>query len=540
MENMAGPRLVDGRFELLGRLGGGGMGVVWRARDTVLGREVALKEVRPPDATLAAADPAAAYQVRERVLREARALARLQHPNVVGIHHIVDSPLYPHPWLVMELVTGGSLADRLTHGPLPVPEAARIGRGLLSALRAAHTAGIVHRDVKPANVLLRSDGTPVLTDFGIAALHDATTALTASGALIGSPEYIAPERLRGHDGGPASDLWSLGMLLYVAVEGYHPLRRDTTWATLAAVLDEPVPPPARAGHLAPVLTALLDRDPAARPDPDRLDHLLATAETACHTPPPAAVADLALADPGWPETVADRIPDAMTPVPLVPGVWADQTPPPHLRPRRRRRWPVLAAVLAVVAALAWTLDSTAGPTNGAAGSAHTILTAPTTGAVTTSAAPGSTATVPADLLTPAGLRQALAAMRPVMAGTKVYQLVVYPTYAIAEVPAAANPRLYDEVDYRDGQATRTPGGTVTPDQKTVDLKQYDWNTLPALLTKAPGALKVAHPVSRYLIIEPDLFDNTPVIAVYLADAYGSGYLTATPHGTVTSTHPQGS
>lgn len=278
--NTGGPetRLIDNRFELLERLGGGGMGLVWRARDTMLHREVALKEVRPPDPAMAAANPEAAHELRERVLREARALARLQHPHVAVIHHIVDTPDHPHPWLVMELVSGGSLADRIARGPLTVPEAARIGRGVLSALRAAHAAGIQHRDVKPGNVLLRADGTPVLTDFGIAAMQDANTSLTATGALIGSPEYIAPERIRGEEGNPSSDLWSLGMLLYVAVEGHHPLRRGTTLATLAAVLDEPLPPPTRSGSLGPVLAAVLARNPAVRPDAAQLDQALAAAE----------------------------------------------------------------------------------------------------------------------------------------------------------------------------------------------------------------------------------------------------------------------
>ncbi|MGW4897945.1 protein kinase domain-containing protein, partial [Kitasatospora sp. NPDC004240] len=276
-------RLVDGRFELLQRLGGGGMGLVWRARDNALHREVALKEVRPPDPAIAAADPDGARELRERVLREARALARLQHPNVVIIHHIVDSAEHPHPWLVMELVSGGSLADRLARGPLSVTEAARLGRGVLSALRAAHAAGIQHRDVKPGNVLLRPDGTPVLTDFGIAAMHGAT-ALTATGSLIGSPEFIAPERIRGEEGNPSSDLWSLGMMLYVAVEGHHPLRRATTLATLAAVLDEPLPPPVRCGPLGPLLSALLARDPAQRPDAEQLDRALAAAESGAPAP----------------------------------------------------------------------------------------------------------------------------------------------------------------------------------------------------------------------------------------------------------------
>ncbi|OPC83901.1 hypothetical protein B4N89_25840 [Embleya scabrispora] len=296
--------MIDGRFELLERLGGGGMGLVWRARDLALEREVALKEVRPPDPALLEDDPTAARMLRERVLREARSLARLNHPHVVTIHHIVDAAEVPHPWLVMELVPGGSLHDRLAHGPIAPAEAAAIGRGVLSALSAAHAAGIHHRDVKPGNVLLRADGSPVLTDFGIAALRESTS-LTATGDLIGSPEYIAPERIRGEEDNAASDLWSLGMMLYVAVEGEHPLRRATSLATLAAVLTETVPAPARAGALRPVLEALLVRDPAARPDAARLDALLAAAAgepgarpSSQHTTSALPVADALAWQPG--------------------------------------------------------------------------------------------------------------------------------------------------------------------------------------------------------------------------------------------------
>ncbi|MFF4585415.1 protein kinase [Streptomyces sp. NPDC001388] len=267
-------RVVDGRFELLHRLGGGGMGWVWRARDLALHRDVAVKEVRPPDPALAEYDPEGARTLRERVLREARALARVHHPNVVTIHHIVDGGEGTYPWIVMELVTGGSLQDRLQRGVLTPVEAARVGREVLSALRAAHAVGIEHRDVKPANVLLRPDGRPVLTDFGIAAVREATS-LTATGSVIGSPDFMAPERVSGKDGGPAADLWSLGMLLYVSVEGNHPLRRASTLATLAAVLGEDVPPPRQAGPLTGLLTALLVRDPQARPGAEEVDRQLA-------------------------------------------------------------------------------------------------------------------------------------------------------------------------------------------------------------------------------------------------------------------------
>ncbi|EFH31279.1 serine/threonine protein kinase, partial [Streptomyces pristinaespiralis ATCC 25486] len=274
--NDGGParRVVDGRFELEGRLGGGGMGTVWRARDIVLDRAVALKEVRPPDPGLAEYDPEAARLLRARVLREARALARVEHPGVVTIHHVVDGGEDTYPWLVMELVAGGSLADRLARGPMTPVEAARMGREVLAALRAAHDAGIQHRDVKPANVLLRPDGRPVLTDFGIAAIRESTV-LTATGSIIGTPDYMAPERISGDEGGPGADLWSLAMMLYVAVEGHHPLRRGTTLATLAAVLNDELPPPRQAGPLAGLLAAVLVKDPAARPGPEAVDRMLA-------------------------------------------------------------------------------------------------------------------------------------------------------------------------------------------------------------------------------------------------------------------------
>ncbi|ANW21791.1 serine/threonine-protein kinase [Streptomyces clavuligerus] len=289
-------RVIDGRFALEARLGGGGMGTVWRARDLVLDRAVALKEVRPPDPALVEYDPEGARTLRARVLREARALARVDHPNVVTIHHVVDSGEDGYPWLVMELVTGGSLQDRLARGPMEPAEVAALGREVLAALRAAHAAGIQHRDVKPANVLLRPDGRPVLTDFGIAAIRE-STALTTTGSLIGTPDYMAPERIMGEDGGPGADLWSLAMMLYVAVEGRHPLRRATTMATLAAVLSEEVPPPHRAGPLTGLLNALLVKDPGARPGPEHVDGMLAAVLRAAGRADPAPPG--AVAGPGF-------------------------------------------------------------------------------------------------------------------------------------------------------------------------------------------------------------------------------------------------
>ncbi|MFG2844091.1 protein kinase [Kitasatospora sp. NPDC048296] len=259
--------VVAERFELLARLGAGGMGTVWRARDLLLEREVALKEMRSP----ATEDPGRSLHTRERVLREARALARVDDPNVVAVHEVLDQQ--PHPWLVMELIVGHSLHEILRNGPLTPVQAARIGLDVLGALRASHAAGILHRDVKPGNVLIRPDGSAVLTDFGIATIQGSQT-LTMAGDIVGSPEYMAPERIRGDLVGPASDLWSLGMLLYVCVEGGNPVQRDSVWPTLLAVCEQPPPSPSQAGPLAPVLEALLAQEPADRPDAPRLAVLL--------------------------------------------------------------------------------------------------------------------------------------------------------------------------------------------------------------------------------------------------------------------------
>ncbi|MGW5161979.1 serine/threonine-protein kinase [Nonomuraea wenchangensis] len=250
---------VGGRYRLVTLLGSGGFGRVWRAYDEVLGVEVAIKELQ----LLPGMSQAEQDKRLERAAREARNAVRLRtHENILAIYDVVSDGL---PWIVMELIDGSSLAEHLDeHGPLPVEQAAQVAGALLAALGAAHRAGIVHRDVKPANVMLSADGRVLLTDFGIA-LHTTDTTLTTTGMLIGSPEYMAPERLRGTDGLPAGDLFSLGATLYQAVEGVSPFRRDTQPAALTAVLLEEPPPPRRAGRLAPLITRLLDKDPNSRP-----------------------------------------------------------------------------------------------------------------------------------------------------------------------------------------------------------------------------------------------------------------------------------
>ncbi|MGW7435183.1 serine/threonine-protein kinase [Streptomyces sp. NPDC054849] len=275
-------RLIAGRYRLDAKLGRGGMGVVWRACDQLLGRSVAVKEVAL-DPALSADD---ALLQRERTLREARAAAQLKHPHIIVVHDIVEDRELPY--IVMELVEGGSLADRLARtGPVDPAEAARIGIALLGALRTAHTAGVLHRDIKPANVLLEAPGgRPVLTDFGIAQVAGATT-LTSTGAFVGSPEYTAPERMSAQTPvGPESDLWSLGALLCAAVSGTTPFRRDSLGGILHAVVFDEIRPPAACGPLLPVVRGLLERDPAERLGAEEAEQMLrAFADTAPQYPP---------------------------------------------------------------------------------------------------------------------------------------------------------------------------------------------------------------------------------------------------------------
>ncbi|GAA3814864.1 serine/threonine-protein kinase [Streptomyces coacervatus] len=281
-------RLIAGRYRLLTKLGHGGMGTVWRAKDETVDREVAVKEPRLPD-HLPERERAKAF---ERMRREARAAARLDHPAVVNVHDVavVDG----RPWIVMELVQGRSLGSALQEGTLDVREAARIGLEVLGALEAAHAAGILHRDVKPDNVLLGRHDRVVLTDFGIAQIEGETN-LTDTGGFVGSPEYIAPERVLGQRPGPASDLWSLGVVLYAATEGVSPFRRSNTPATLQSVLNAtPAPPASASGPLAEVITGLLQKDPARRPDATRVRALLSQTVN----PPAAAPMPMQPTQPG--------------------------------------------------------------------------------------------------------------------------------------------------------------------------------------------------------------------------------------------------
>ncbi|MFY1675228.1 protein kinase domain-containing protein [Plantactinospora sp. WMMB334] len=264
----APPQLIADRYRLVEPLGQGGMGRVWKARDEVLHRDVAIKELVPPPGLT----EDERREMRERSLREARAIARLNHANVVRVFDVLRTD--GDPWIVMEYVPSRSLQDVLaSDGPVSSTRAAEIGLGVLGALKAAHRAGVMHRDVKPGNVLLGDEGRVVLTDFGLATVPGDPN-VTRTGLVLGSPAYIAPERARDGTAGPEGDLWSLGATLYAAVEGQSPFARPSAIATLAALATEPAPTSRRAGPLKAVLSGLLQKDPTSRINAETTERLL--------------------------------------------------------------------------------------------------------------------------------------------------------------------------------------------------------------------------------------------------------------------------
>ncbi|MFI6053388.1 protein kinase [Streptomyces violascens] len=281
--------VLGGRYRVTATIGRGGMGVVARAVDQLLNREVAVKILR----AYTDASPAELAELRVRMQREAQAAARIRHSGVVTVHDVVEEQGLPV--IVMELVDGPSLDDVLAErGSLDPREAAAIGAKLMDALDAAHRAGVLHRDVKPGNVLIERGGRVVLTDFGIASIDtagdEAMAKLTQSGQIVGSLDFLPPERAQGREPGAASDIWALGMTLYAAVEGASPFRRTSVWSTLAAIVGDPLPEPRRAGPLAPVLQALMAKDPLQRPDAGQAREMLeavATGTSADVAVPPA-------------------------------------------------------------------------------------------------------------------------------------------------------------------------------------------------------------------------------------------------------------
>lgn len=336
-------RTVGGRYRLDRSIGSGGMGTVWQGTDQLLGREVAVKEIRfPPEVGEREQD-----ELRERTLREARATARLSHPNVVTTYDVVEED--GRPYIVMELLPTRSLSTVLREdGPLPPHRVAEIGLEMLSALEMSHEQGVLHRDVKPGNVLLTREGRAVLTDFGIATMAG-DPALTSTGVVLGSPAYMSPERARGKKPGPESDLWSLGATLYAAAEGRPPYDSDNALGTLTAVISDPVEPPRTDGPLGEAILGLLEKNPAQRMDIPTARALLtkAAADRSTDATPVPAAAAVALDRAGRTE--------ALPPVDAGPPSRPAATPPPPDYESRTyaagRRRPGLPAVALVVALL---------------------------------------------------------------------------------------------------------------------------------------------------------------------------------------------
>src|SRR3954471_7725516 len=349
----AQPTLVADRYLLLDLLGSGGMGTVWRARDTVLLRTVALKEVRIP-VGVPSGDP---DRAQKRVLREARAAARLNHPGAVAVYDVIseDGAVY----IVMELVEAPTLDELVSkRGSLPPARVADIALRLLDVLTAAHAKGIIHRDVKPTNVMVAGDGSVKLADFGVASLTD-EPGITTRGVTIGSPAFMAPEQAQAGPVGPATDLWALGATMYYAVEGRPPFERGQSIATLTAVVNDDVPPPRRAGALRPAIMGLLRKDPSARLSADDLRVLL---EGTIRGSDASSTAELPATGPpaGHMDRDARSAPDAVPTIapsparaPAAPGQRHLTLPPRHSRTRRphrgRRRALATAAVLTILA-----------------------------------------------------------------------------------------------------------------------------------------------------------------------------------------------
>ncbi|WP_221347860.1 serine/threonine-protein kinase [Streptomyces beigongshangae] len=480
-------RLVAGRYRLGARLGRGGMGVVWQATDQLLARQVAVKELTV-DTSLSAAE---ARLQRERTLREARAIAQLRHPHIIVVHDVVEQD--ERPYIVMDLLEGGSLADRISRdGPVDAVEAARMGIDLLSALSKAHGAGVLHRDLKPGNVLLNLEGRVVLTDFGTAQVAGATT-LTERGSFVGSPEYTAPERMSGLRTGPESDLWSLGALLCTAVSGESPFRRDSLSGILHAVVVDDLHLPAAVEPLLPVVLGLLERDPERRIDAIEAERLLRTFLATGRMPPVPSGCT-----PGRPGA-AGRDPGA--PAPADPDDAARF--PPRLPFAAGSSMRNVLIATALVAAMAVAGVSAAAllmgddgngltPPFGSATPSRTAVTA------TTTPGPGPTATgsrpsAPASRTVPTGYRLAVDAAGFSLAvpvgftreaqGERIFYLSAGKTFrigvkvsapgaggplAVLKRAAADGPGTYP--GYRDGRVTET-----TRSGRAAALWEFTWD-----------------------------------------------------------------
>ncbi|MBP2323964.1 serine/threonine protein kinase [Kibdelosporangium banguiense] len=377
-DNAQPQRTVANRYVIVGELGRGGMGVVWLAEDRTIGRRVAIKELLLP----AGIPQDERHVFEERVLREARTAGRLSDPGIVTVHDVLQED--GATFIVMELIEAPNLSDVvLRNGALPAEQLVKIADQLLSALQTAHAAGVVHRDVKPSNVMFAANGRVKLTDFGIAQSTE-DTRLTSSGLLVGSPSYISPERLLGQDAVPASDLWSLGATLFFAAEGFGAYERQNTAATIQAVMNERPHVRKVQGPLADLIMGLLDSNPMTRVDAARARYLIDQARVRISTgpmsmPPVSPPMGMPVSHPAH-QPISQPVGQLVTPgtpFQVVPiGPYTGATPPPPVKKSRR-----VLAIAAVSVFLVGTLvavfamtgvfrsESTADPQTGGQSSA---------------------------------------------------------------------------------------------------------------------------------------------------------------------------
>ena len=377
-------RLLAGRYRLASVLGQGGMGTVWRAKDEMLGRDVAVKQLR-----LTGVDEDERHRLIARALTEAKAIARIRHTAAVTVYDVVEED--DRPWIVMELVESRSLSQVIREdGVLTPRRAAEIGLDLLGVLTEAHRSGILHRDVKPSNVLIGHDGRVVLTDFGIARV-EGDPSVTSTGMLVGAPSYISPERARGRIPGAPSDLWSLGATLYAMVEGHPPYDKGSALSTLTAVMTEELTPPQGGGALVPVIEGLLRKDPD-----DRLNEAEARRMLQAVLDEPEAP----LPDGPAPDAGSAPAPTRVQAVPSLPPE-APQGSVPYGPPtvstvRRRRVRPLLVLLvlllvvaIGVVAAVAATRNGNRNASRGASVDGSTVASVSASSSASGSATSGT-------------------------------------------------------------------------------------------------------------------------------------------------------
>ena len=551
-------------YEILELLGQGGFGSVYRARQLAVQREVALKVDSRPLTT---------ERDRRRFMREVTSAGRLSgHPNVVAVY---DAGLLSdnRPYMVMELCPNGSLADRIREkGPLSPAEVRDIGVRVADAVAAAHAIGVLHRDIKPGNILVDSYGNPALADFGLAAMPQPGMESSATREAL-TPAYAPPEAFRMEEPSPAGDIYSIAATLYALLSGrppHFPPEGSPSIPALITAHTRPVPDiPGAPPALTAVLRQSMTYDPAARPpSAAALREALAAADLNIpNTYGPhnsAAHAMLQPAGPGPQDAVAYG---SHMPQPTGPGAlpgYAFQTSQPMGRPYQQTGpgggygqatvasgkrgtskgivWGAAGLIAATILG-AGVLVAFSSP--GASKSGRTAVSPPVTSPAAQAPGASTTQTTQAgNLLTPAEIRRVIGLFEQASHSTQFAGMTVYPDRASANAPVPGRHAAFDEYTYQagaDAAVRQGPSVAITTGDAKVSLRSFNWDALPNLLRRAEQVLKVPKPTNRYVIVDPAWTFNgdKPTMLVYLTDDYGSGYLAADTNGSVVSTVPAG-